>query len=47
MRPYREAAGYVGGLNVAGKAAYDTAPENETEFQIIEENPVNLPPLRP
>ena len=33
MRPYREAAGYVGGLNAAGKAAYDTAPENETEFQ--------------
>lgn len=32
MRPYREAAGYVGGLNAAGKAAYDTAPENETLF---------------
>ena len=33
MRPYYERAGYVGGLNAAGKAAYETALAIENDFQ--------------
>lgn len=33
MRPYYQAAGYVGGLNEAGKAAYETAAAIQNEFE--------------
>ncbi|MBE6248807.1 MAG: hypothetical protein E7106_06090 [Prevotella sp.] len=33
MRPYYDRAGYVGGLNAAGKAAYETALAIENDFQ--------------
>lgn len=33
MRPYYEGAGYVGGLNAEGKAAYETALAIENDFQ--------------
>lgn len=33
MRPYYSRAGYIGGLNEAGKAAYETAAAIENDFQ--------------
>jgi len=33
MKPYYQSAGYIGGLNVAGKAAYDTAASEDDPLQ--------------
>lgn len=45
FKPYRDRAGYVGGLNDAGKTAYDAAAGNLQTIQGIVYNDANIVPL--
>ena len=44
FKPYRDRAGYVGGLNDAGKTAYDDAAGNLQTIQGIVYNDINIVP---
>lgn len=47
VKPYYDRAGYVGGLNATGKAAYEAADGNLMELQKVVYNPANIVPFTP